>query len=147
MSNNTFLRSFKLVPEISRPFLWSSLIALTGSGLRMIGPQLISRGIDNGVLKSDYQYLLQQSFFYFITLVLLYFVASKALLAIGLVGESYVRNIREKLFKHLASLDIHLLMTALFLVHGKYYSKNNKVDQHSKARFCRSRGHESMAQV
>jgi len=107
MSNNTFLRSFKLVPEISRPFLWSSLIALTGSGLRMIGPQLISRGIDNGVLKSDYQYLLQQSFFYFITLVLLYFVASKALLAIGLVGESYVRSIREKLFKHLASLDIN----------------------------------------
>ena len=107
MSNNTFLRSFKLVPEISRPFLWSSLIALTGSGLRMIGPQLISRGIDNGVLKSDYQYLLQQSFFYFITLVLLYFVASKALLAIGLVGESYVRSIREKLFRHLTSLDIN----------------------------------------
>ena len=107
MSNNTFLRSFKLVPEISRPFLWSSLIALTGSGLRMVGPQLISRGIDDGVLKSDYQYLLQQSFFYFITLVLLYFVASKALLAIGLVGESYVRSIREKLFKHLASLDIN----------------------------------------
>ena len=107
MSNNTFLRSFKLVPEISRPFLWSSLIALTGSGLRMVGPQLISRGIDDGVLKSDYQYLLQQSFFYFITLVLLYFVASKALLAIGLVGESYVRSIRKKLFKHLASLDIN----------------------------------------
>jgi ATP-binding cassette subfamily B protein len=107
MTNNTFLRSFKLVPEISRPFFWSSLIALTGSGLRMVGPQLISRGIDDGVLKSDYEYLLLQSFFYFITLVLLYFVASKALLAIGLVGESYVRSIREKLFRHLASLDIN----------------------------------------
>ena len=107
MNNNTFIRSFRLVPEISRPFLWSSLIALTGSGLRMVGPQLISRGIDDGVLKSDYDYLLQQSFFYFITLVLLYFVASKALLAIGLVGESYVRSIREKLFRHLTSLDIN----------------------------------------
>ena len=107
MSENTFLRSLKLVPEIYRPFLWSSLIALAGSGLRMIGPQLISRGIDNGVLKSNYEYLLQQSFYYFITLVLLYFVASKALLAIGLVGESYVKSIREKLFSHLASLDIN----------------------------------------
>ncbi|MDA8964091.1 ABC transporter ATP-binding protein/permease [Acidimicrobiia bacterium] len=107
MNNNTFIRSFRLVPEISRPFLWSSMIALTGSGLRMVGPQLISRGIDDGVLKSDYDYLLQQSFFYFITLVLLYFVASKALLAIGLVGESYVRSIREKLFRHLTSLDIN----------------------------------------
>ena len=83
------------------------MIALTGSGLRMVGPQLISRGIDDGVLKSDYEYLLQQSFFYFVTLVLLYFVASKALLAIGLVGESYVRSIREKLFRHLTSLDIN----------------------------------------
>jgi len=107
VNNNTFIRSFRLVPEISRPFLWSSMIALTGSGLRMVGPQLISRGIDDGVLKSDYDYLLQQSFFYFITLVLLYFVASKALLAIGLVGESYVRSIREKLFRHLTSLDIN----------------------------------------
>jgi len=107
VNNNTFIRSFRLVPEISRPFLWSSMIALTGSGLRMVGPQLISRGIDDGVLKSNYEYLLQQSFFYFITLVLLYFVASKALLAIGLVGESYVRSIREKLFRHLTSLDIN----------------------------------------
>ncbi len=107
MSENTFLRSLKLVPEINRPFLWSSLIALAGAGLRMVGPQLISRGIDNGVLKSDYEYLLQQSFYYFITLIMLYFVASKALLAIGLVGESYVRSIREKLFRHLASLDIN----------------------------------------
>ena len=107
MNNNTFIRSFRLVPEISRPFLWSSIIALTGSGLRMVGPQLISRGIDDGVLKYNYEYLLQQSFLYFITLVLLYFVASKALLAIGLVGESYVRSIREKLFRHLTSLDIN----------------------------------------
>jgi len=107
MTDNVFLRSIRLVPEIRRPFLWSSLIAMAGSALRMVGPQLISRGIDEGVLKSNYQYLLEQSFYYFITLVLLYFVASKALLAIGLVGESYVKSIREKLFRHLSSLDIN----------------------------------------
>ena len=106
MKDNVFLRSIRLVPEIRRPFLWSSLIAMAGSALRMIGPQLISRGIDEGVLKSNYSYLLEQSFYYFITLVLLYFVASKALLAIGLVGESYVKSVREKLFRHLSSLDI-----------------------------------------
>lgn len=106
MTDNVFLRSIRLVPEIRRPFLWSSLIAMAGSGLRMVGPQLISRGIDEGVLKSNYSYLLEQSLYYFITLVLLYFVASKALLAIGLVGESYVKSVREKLFRHLSSLDI-----------------------------------------
>ncbi len=107
MTDNVFLRSIRLVPEIRRPFLWSSLIAMAGSALRMVGPQLISRGIDEGVLKSNYPYLLEQSLYYFITLVLLYFVASKALLAIGLVGESYVKSIREKLFRHLSSLDIN----------------------------------------
>lgn len=107
MTDNVFLRSIRLVPEIRRPFLWSSLIAMVGSALRMIGPQLISRGIDQGVLKSNYTYLLEQSFYYFITLVLLFFVASKALLAIGLVGESYVKSVREKLFRHLSSLDIN----------------------------------------
>ena len=73
----------------------------------MVGPFLISRGVDDGVVKSDYNYVLQQALFYLLTLVVLYFVTSKALLAIGLVGETYVRKIREKLFRHLASLDIN----------------------------------------
>ena len=107
MKENTFLRSFKLVPEVHRPFFFASMIAMVGTGVRMIGPQLISRGIDNGVMQYDYQYLLIQCLFYFLTLVVLYFVTSKALLSIGLVGESYVKSIREKLFRHLSSLDIN----------------------------------------
>ena len=107
MKENTFLRSFKLVPEVHRPFFFASVIAMVGTGVRMIGPQLISRGIDNGVMQYDYQYLLIQCLFYFLTLVVLYFVTSKALLSIGLVGESYVKSIREKLFRHMSSLDIN----------------------------------------
>jgi len=107
MKENTFVRSFKLVPEVHRPFLFASMIALVGTGVRMIGPQLISRGIDDGVMKYDYEYLLQQCLFYFLTLIVLYFVTSKALLSIGLVGESYVKRIREKLFRHMSSLDIN----------------------------------------
>ena len=107
MKDNTFLRSFKLVPEVHRPFYFASIIAMAGTGVRMIGPQLISRGIDNGVMQYDYEYLLIQCLFYFLTLVVLYFVTSKALLSIGLVGESYVKSIREKLFRHMSSLDIN----------------------------------------
>ena len=107
MKENTFIRSFKLVPEVHRPFFFASMIAMVGTGVRMIGPQLISRGIDNGVMRYDYQYLLIQCLFYFLTLVVLYFVTSKALLSIGLVGESYVKSIREKLFRHMSSLDIN----------------------------------------
>ena len=58
MKENTFIRSFKLVPEVHRPFFYASMIAMVGTGVRMIGPQLISRGIDNGVMQYDYQYLL-----------------------------------------------------------------------------------------
>jgi ATP-binding cassette subfamily B protein len=107
MKENTFIRSFKLVPEVHRSFFFASMIAMVGTGVRMIGPQLISRGIDNGVMQYDYQYLLIQCLFYFLTLVVLYFVTSKALLSIGLVGESYVKSIREKLFRHMSSLDIN----------------------------------------
>ena len=39
--------------------------------------------------------------------MVLYFVTNRAILAIGLVGETYVRQIREKLFRHLTSLDIN----------------------------------------
>ena len=107
MKDNIFIRSFKLVPEVHRSFFFASMIALAGTGVRMIGPQLISRGIDNGVMQYDYEYLLIQCLFYFLTLVVLYFVTSKALLSIGLVGEFYVKSIREKLFRHLSSLDIN----------------------------------------
>ena len=107
MKERIFIRSYKLVPEIRNPLIKSSLIVLLGTGLRMVGPWLISKGVDEGVVKSDYSYVLQISFFYLITVVALYFVTSRAILAIGLVGETYVRQIREKLFRHLTSLDIN----------------------------------------
>jgi len=107
MKERIFIRSYKLVPEIRNPLIRSSLIVLLGTGLRMVGPWLISKGVDEGVVKSDYSYVLQISFFYLITVVALYFVTSRAILAIGLVGETYVRQIREKLFRHLTSLDIN----------------------------------------
>ena len=107
MKEQIFIRSYKLVPEIRNPLVKSSLIVLLGTGLRMVGPWLISKGVDEGVVKSDYSYVLQISFFYLITVVALYFVTSRAILAIGLVGETYVRQIREKLFRHLTSLDIN----------------------------------------
>ncbi len=107
MKQQIFIRSYKLVPEIRNPLIKSSLIVLLGTGLRMVGPWLISKGVDEGVVKSDYSYVLQISFFYLITVVALYFVTSRAILAIGLVGETYVRQIREKLFRHLTSLDIN----------------------------------------
>ena len=107
MREKIFIRSFRLVPEIRNPLIKSSLIVLLGTGLRMIGPWLISKGVDEGVVKSDYSYVLQISLFYLLTVVALYFVTSKAILAIGLVGETYVRQIREKLFRHLTSLDIN----------------------------------------
>ena len=107
MKEQIFIRSYKLVPEIRNPLIKSSLIVLLGTGLRMVGPWLISKGVDEGVVKSDYSYVLQISFFYLITVVALYFVTSRAILAIGLVGETYVRQIIEKLFRHLTSLDIN----------------------------------------
>ena len=107
MREKIFIRSYRLVPEIRNPLIKSSLIVLLGTGLRMVGPWLISKGVDEGVVKSDYSYVLQVSLFYLLTVVALYFVTSKAILAIGLVGETYVRQIREKLFRHLTSLDIN----------------------------------------
>ena len=97
----------KLVPEVRNKFIISSLIALLATAIRMVGPYLIRNGIDGGVIESDYGYVLEQSLYYFLTLVLLYFVTSQALLYIGMVGETYVKRVREKLFRHMSSLDIN----------------------------------------
>ena len=97
----------KLVPEVRNKFIVSSLIALSATAIRMVGPYLIRNGIDGGVIESDYGYVLEQSIYYFLTIVLLYFVTSQALLYIGMVGETYVKRVREKLFRHMSSLDIN----------------------------------------
>ena len=52
MKERIFIRSYKLVPEIRNPLIRSSLIVLLGTGLRMVGPWLISKGVDEGVVKS-----------------------------------------------------------------------------------------------
>ena len=57
MKEKIFIRSYRLVPEIRNPLIKSSLIVLLGTGLRMVGPWLISKGVDEGVVKSDYSYV------------------------------------------------------------------------------------------
>ena len=71
MREKIFIRSYRLVPEIKKPLIKSSLIVLLGTGIRMVGPWLISKGVDEGVVKSDYSYVLQISFFYLLTVVAL----------------------------------------------------------------------------
>ena len=105
-TNTIFFQAYKLVTDIKNPLIRSSLIAMAATTMRMLGPFFIARGIDLGVLNLDYDTVLQQSLYYFITIVFLYFIQSKALLAIGLVGEIYVKKVRQKLFRHLSSLDM-----------------------------------------
>ena len=105
-TNTIFFQAYKLVTDIKNPLIRSSLIAMAATTMRMLGPLFIARGIDLGVLNLDYDTVLQQSLYYFITIVFLYFIQSKALLAIGLVGEIYVKKVRQKLFRHLSSLDM-----------------------------------------
>ena len=72
----------------------------------MLCPVFIALGIDLGVMQSKYDIVLEQSVYFFVAVILLYFVQSKALLAIGLVGETYVKKVRQRLFRHLSSLDM-----------------------------------------
>ena len=51
MKEQIFIRSYKLVPEIRNPLIKSSLIVLFGTGVRMFGPWLIEKGVDEGVVK------------------------------------------------------------------------------------------------
>lgn len=107
MYDNTLIsQSYKLVPEIKNPLIRSSFIAIIATVIRMLCPVFIALGIDLGVMQSKYDIVLEQSVYFFVAVILLYFVQSKALLAIGLVGETYVKKVRQRLFRHLSSLDM-----------------------------------------
>ena len=57
MKEKIFIRSYRLVPEIRNPLIKSALIVLLGTGLRMVGPWLISKGVDEGVVTVSYTHL------------------------------------------------------------------------------------------
>jgi ATP-binding cassette subfamily B protein len=92
--------------DLKRRFVWAGAITFIATALRLAGPLVVRHGVDEGVTQGDRSVIVGSAIAFFVLLVLQYSAARASLLTVALVGERFLRNLRERVFRHLLSLDI-----------------------------------------
>lgn len=92
--------------ELGRRFVWAAAITFVATVLRLAGPLVVRYGVDEGVTTGDRATIVWASVAFFVLLTLQYAAARGALLAVASVGERFLRRLRERVFRHLLSLDV-----------------------------------------
>ena len=90
-----YMRPYKKMVRlaIALIFVWTLLSAA--------GPLLVRRGIDHGIVKGDVAALNVAVVLYGIAAALTYLVARRMHVAVNIAGESFLRDLRERVFAHL----------------------------------------------
>ncbi len=96
--------------RMGRHLMWPALGALavtvTATVLRLLGPLVVGKGIDEGVAAGD-KAAITRAALTFLALVLLQYAAARvSQFAIAKVGESFLRALRSQVFAHLLKLDM-----------------------------------------
>ena len=92
--------------DLKRRFLWAATVTFVATLLRLAGPLVVRYGVDQGVTMGDRTVIITAASAFFVLLALQYAAARSALLTVASVGERFLRNLRERVFRHLLSLDI-----------------------------------------
>ncbi len=87
-------------------FLAAAGITLAATVVRLAGPLVVRYGIDEGVTAGDRQVIITASVGFFALLILQYAATRGALRSVAAVGEQFLRRLRERVFRHMLSLDL-----------------------------------------
>ncbi len=92
--------------DLKRRFLWAAGVTFAATMLRLAGPLVVRYGVDQGVTVGDKPVIITSAAAFFVLLALQYAAARMALLTVASVGERFLRSLRERVFRHLLSLDV-----------------------------------------
>lgn len=92
--------------DLRNRFLAAAAITVAATVVRLAGPLVVRYGIDDGVVAGDRRVILAASAAFFALLVLQYVTGRVSLRMVAAVGERFLRRLRERVFRHLLSLDI-----------------------------------------
>ncbi len=104
--SKVFKRLWKsLKPYRGRVYLaWALVITQTAATLA--GPALVRWGIDRGVASKNLSALNVAAFWYLMATVTIYVAGRAAILTMARVGESFLRDLRERVFRHVSHLSL-----------------------------------------
>lgn len=94
-----------LKPYRPRVYLaWALVVTQTAATLA--GPALVRWGIDRGVREKNIVALNVAAFWFLIATVVIYIAGRAAILTMARVGESFLRDLRERVFRHVSHLSL-----------------------------------------
>ena len=100
------LRAMRLGRHLALPAMGALVATMVATSARLLGPLVIRSGIDDGINAGDRGAVSMAAISFMVLLVLQYFFQRVAQFGVASVGERFLRVLRERLFRHLVSLDM-----------------------------------------
>jgi ATP-binding cassette, subfamily B, bacterial len=101
---------FRRLARLLRPHRWKVVLAATlvigQAASTLAGPTLIRRGIDQGVAQGDLRALDQTVLLFGLSALATYLCGRAAILTLARVGETVLRELRERVFTHVTRLSL-----------------------------------------
>jgi len=96
----------RMVRPYRRLIALAVLVLTVQTGCLLAGPLLVRRGIDHGIRAGD-EGVLNQSALLYVAVALLGFVLGRtSIIIVARVGESFLRDLRVRVFRHLTTLGV-----------------------------------------
>jgi ATP-binding cassette subfamily B protein len=98
----------RMVRPYRRLIALAVLVLTVQTGCLLAGPLLVRRGIDHGIRAGD-EGVLNQSALLYVAVALLGFVLGRtSIIIVARVGESFLRDLRVRVFRHLTTLGVDI---------------------------------------
>lgn len=99
-------RTWPQLAPYRRQMVLAVCLVIAWTGTSLTGPALIRYGIDHGVVTGNERVLVIAAGLYLAASGIRYLLHRTQLIVIGRIGESFLRDLRNRVFRHLSSLSL-----------------------------------------
>lgn len=82
------------------------VLVLVQTAATLAGPAILAHGVDNGVREGDLSVITRDGLLFLAAAVIAYVAGWGAILALARVGESWLRDLRDRVFRHVTDLSM-----------------------------------------
>jgi ATP-binding cassette subfamily B protein len=101
-----YRRTARILAPRRKALAAAALFVVLQAGATLAGPAIVRYGIDHGVVPRDLAILNRAAVFYLVAVVVQYTFGRLAIMAIARIGEGFLQELRERVFRHLMRLSL-----------------------------------------
>lgn len=100
------VRAARYGRSLLRPAIGAAVWTILATGAKLVAPLVLRAGIDRGVTAGDLRYVFGATGVFLLVLGLQYLTQRLSTYQVAAVGETYLRDLRVRVFRHLINLDM-----------------------------------------